>query len=143
MQNRAHIKALFGLFCDDIRLEASGKQILIGVYPGDIVLQSFPATIAISSWVAFTREGNIGEQLSVEFRIINTSGQALGYGSLVLTFTRPGDEGAIALPPLPISLTTPDTLSLQLRQHDGDWQTVRSIGVVRPISDATPPVQPA
>ena len=33
------------LICDDIRREASGKEILIGVYSSDIIVSSIPANI--------------------------------------------------------------------------------------------------
>lgn len=36
------------LICDDIRQETSGKLILIGYYPTDIVVEQFPAQLTLS-----------------------------------------------------------------------------------------------
>ena len=33
------------IICDDLRVEINGKQILIGVYAGDIIFPSFPAKL--------------------------------------------------------------------------------------------------
>jgi hypothetical protein len=41
----------FTVFCDDIRKEESGKDILIGVYGSDLVVDKLPATIPLSLWI--------------------------------------------------------------------------------------------
>lgn len=39
-------------FCDQIRIENSGKHLLIGVYPGDVMTVSqIPGTVHLSAWV--------------------------------------------------------------------------------------------
>ncbi|MDF1599684.1 hypothetical protein PZ895_07830 [Mesorhizobium sp. YIM 152430] len=38
------------VFCDDVRLENTGKHILIGVYGSDIVPGVMPANLGISLW---------------------------------------------------------------------------------------------
>lgn len=38
------------IVCDDIRKEVTGKDILIGVYSGDIIVQDIPATISAAFW---------------------------------------------------------------------------------------------
>ena len=39
------------VFADDIRLEVSGKLIIIGVYTGDLSPTVFPASFPLSCWV--------------------------------------------------------------------------------------------
>lgn len=39
------------LFCDDIRQEANGKFILIGMYTGEMSIGSGPLAISLSIWV--------------------------------------------------------------------------------------------
>jgi hypothetical protein len=143
MDDTAHIRPLFAIFCDDIRREVSGKQILIGVYTGDIVIPSFPATIAIAGWIAFARADRIAAEIPIEFRIIDSKGQSLGYGSAILGLIEAGHDGAITLPALPVMIQNPGTITLQLKQYDEPWQNVRSVGVIGPISDATSPARPA
>ncbi len=38
------------IFCDDLRLEVTGKQIFVGVYTGDMMVPSFPIDVVISVW---------------------------------------------------------------------------------------------
>lgn len=45
------------IICDDIRKEANGKAILIGVFAADILVFKLPATIGLSFWFdCFTKE---------------------------------------------------------------------------------------
>lgn len=39
------------IFCDDIRIEATQKHILIGVYSDEVMVHSAPATIGIALWL--------------------------------------------------------------------------------------------
>lgn len=39
------------IFCDDIRQEANGKHILIGVYGSDLVPSAFPITFPLAVWL--------------------------------------------------------------------------------------------
>jgi hypothetical protein len=41
----------YSIFCDDVRVEANGKQILIGVYYGDMLLPVMPVQLPIFSVV--------------------------------------------------------------------------------------------
>jgi hypothetical protein len=47
------------VFCDDVRKETTNKDILIGVYAGDIVVASFPAVISSAIWIEIAGD-NIG-----------------------------------------------------------------------------------
>jgi hypothetical protein len=39
------------LVCDDVRKEVTGKDILIGVYVGDILVPAFPASLRLAAWL--------------------------------------------------------------------------------------------
>lgn len=39
------------IVCDDIRVEANGKQILVGVYPTNLVPGPFPASSTVALWL--------------------------------------------------------------------------------------------
>ena len=48
---KPEFKVRYGIVCDDLRIEDNGKQILIGIYNGGIVLNSFPApTMLLTLW---------------------------------------------------------------------------------------------
>jgi hypothetical protein len=143
MADLLRVKPIFALFCDDIRHESNGKQILIGVYTGDILPAQFPAVISISIWVAFERINNMSGELPIEFRVINTRGNSLGYGSAKLYLTDDLHDGVITLPGLPLQLTQPDTLTFQLKQGDDPWKSIRTTHVRLPPTSATSPAPPS
>jgi hypothetical protein len=143
MANLLRVKPIFALFCDDIRNETNGKQILIGVYTGDILISQFPAVISISVWVAFERINEESGELPIEFRVINTQGTSLGYGSAKLYLTSDLHDGVITLQGLPLQLTQPDRLTFQLKQADDPWESIRSTLVRSPPTSATGPVLPS
>jgi hypothetical protein len=41
------------IICDDVRREQNGKDILIGVYSGDILVQNFPFILPLSMWMEY------------------------------------------------------------------------------------------
>src|SRR6266487_6946441 len=41
------------VICDDVRREQNGKDLLIGVYSGDILVQAFPFTLPLSMWMEY------------------------------------------------------------------------------------------
>jgi hypothetical protein len=52
--NRHHANISSVIVCDDIRREISGKDILIGVYSGEIVLSSIPFSLNLAIWLEYT-----------------------------------------------------------------------------------------
>ena len=42
------------VFCDDIRIEENGKEILVGVYMVDLVPDTLPARFPLSIWINAT-----------------------------------------------------------------------------------------
>src|SRR5687768_12771814 len=46
-----HPRIRNAIFCDFVRHEDTGKNILIGVYTGDVVLESVPALIPCTFWL--------------------------------------------------------------------------------------------
>ena len=51
----ARINPLSAIFCDDIRREDNGKELLIGVYSGSLQVPILPAPVMLSVWVPFER----------------------------------------------------------------------------------------
>ena len=62
-------KATSVIICDDIRREASGKEILIGVYAGVILLPALPTLLpTLSTRIEFTTSLSRADDLAVELR---------------------------------------------------------------------------
>lgn len=104
------------IVCDDVRREANGKEILIGVYAGDIMVQSFPAVIATSIWLAIrpTEKGpiNINFRLSLE-------------GKEPISLQMQGEtselqDGSMTLPTIGINVEEPSFMLLEMQKND-EW----------------------
>jgi hypothetical protein len=124
----ARINPLFAIFCDDVRREDNGKELLIGVYSGSLQLPILPAPVMLSVWVPFERSG-IGK-VPIEFRLLGPDDRIVGYGTIELNFTESDyTVGSLPLRGLAAMLVRPGEITFQLRQHDESWATVRKLSV--------------
>jgi hypothetical protein len=136
------IKPIHAVFCDDIRQEANGKQILIGVYPSDILVSQLPAPLVIAIWMPFVQVGHIGGRVPIEFRVLDDNERSIGYGSVALTLSEETENGALSFPAL-AAIVNRGKLRFQLKQYDDPWETVAALKVdLPPPAVATPPIGP-
>ena len=68
------------LVCDDVRKEVTNKDILIGVYAGDIVVPAFPAWIALAVWLELITKENGVYDMSFRIGMSNRPPNELGCG---------------------------------------------------------------
>ena len=110
------------VLCDGVRLEATGKLILIGVYAGDILAESFPVTVPLTAHVE-------GKALKVgafhaTFQFIDEAGSALSEPQQCRATFHTGGFS------LPISATIVFQKSgkciLRAKLGSGTWQTLMS-----------------
>lgn len=124
--------------CDDIRKEVTGKDILIGVYSGDILVPDLPMVINAAFWIELgpnqpgnyklnmrVRLGNKVEALpiAIELQIADTS------------------QSAVFTPQATIAVDTATELLLERRVGDS-WETLKSKKIykgvtVQPFSAST------
>lgn len=83
------------IFCDDIRIEANGKHILVGVYLANLVPAALPQSLALSIWVrlrglvagvhnvSFKVTANGVTQVEADVSITVQDGDALSHMSLI------------------------------------------------------------
>ena len=99
------------LFCDDIRRESNGKEILIGVYSGDIVINQVPNIIALSLFIQVKVPDNKGKHKN-KIKLIDPSGNKAGETVLNQEVTESSTEAkgrimAVSMPTLPITIAQP------------------------------------
>ena len=101
----------FAIFCDAIRQEASGKEILIGVYGSDIIPASLPATILLSIWIKV--EGVSAPVNTFTIELTNSSGSSLAKFDGASETSEPPLHGTFmaALGGLPVIFEKQDTLT--------------------------------
>jgi hypothetical protein len=147
--NLPRIRPIHAVFCDDIRREINGKEILIGVYSGDLLVTHLPAPVVLAIWVPFERVGNVEGKIPIEFRMLDAAdnNRTLGYGSIEIGLSDASQAGALSLPALAVMLNRPGQLVFQLKQHDEPWEMVASLNVqirsepspITPASEHSPP----
>lgn len=127
-------QVLAALICDDARREANGKEILIGVYSGNVSVKQLPANITLSAWINLQVKGPA--DYDFEVRVIDPSGRTAVDGKFGLKAINEYDHTGTSLPKFPIYAEKEGTLKVQIRQSGGRWQTVIEkdvvIGVLSP-----------
>jgi hypothetical protein len=121
------------LVCDDIRKENNGKDILIGVYSGDILLPSLPAQLSLAFWIEVAPV-QVGSKKAT-FRIgFGGDRSAMIHTELEVSRTGPA---AIALPTFLVSIDSPGDLTLEIQEGNGDdgWRLLKRKSIR--ISSAT------
>lgn len=69
------------VFCDDVRLEATGKHLLIGAYPLGIAVQSAPAAVRVVAWLQVF-DIPLGDH-SISLTLIPPRGRPVSHASMV------------------------------------------------------------
>ena len=118
------------ILCDDVRVEASGKQILIGVYTSSIIFQTFPATMAINIWIA----AEVSDPGSVE---LNFRGDFRQDSASITLFEVKGsfdieaadDYSIVHIGALPLTFPGPGKLLIEMQVGRGRWHLLRSVPV--------------
>ena len=129
-----HVELLAALVCDDVRREDNGKEILIGVYTGAIVVPKLPASLPLSLWLHLQTRGS-GE-MKLEFRVIGPAAKELAHGEAMVGFAESDQPASLALPKLPLVLDAEGMLEFQWRQNGADWSTLARKKVKLPASAA-------
>lgn len=120
------LEIITSVVCDDIRREDTGKDILIGVYSGDILVPRFPANINLAVWL-HVRPSKAGEA-KFDFRLVGPHDVQFVQGHGEVTFGAVG-PGSISLAGLPAPVQVPGELRLLFRQGNEEWRPVAGIQV--------------
>jgi hypothetical protein len=109
------------IFCDDVRREQNGKDILIGVYSGDILIANFPFTLVLALWVEYLPTA-LGEQ-EANFRISYDHKKIADLRVKVDVLER-GPMG-IPMTGLPLAGEKEGTLQLEFSSDGQKWRLIK------------------
>lgn len=114
-----------GFLCDDVRLEKSGKLVVVGMYTQDIVFQEFPATISLSIVVQLHEVADGATKIELRFsheedEIIRLRGD-IG--------NAPETPFWITLPLPPLTFKKEALLKVEGKTSDGDWERIFTIPI--------------
>ena len=116
------LRQVAAILCDDVRTEDNGKQFLIGVYSGDIVVSTLPSTLALSVWLNAEVISGGKAPIKVEFQLDSEerlSGSITGeIGSVDV-----GGFIGVGFPKLPVTIAKPSVLKVRWKVGAGAWKT--------------------
>jgi hypothetical protein len=111
------------VMCDEIRTEITGKDILIGVFSGEILVPSFPTAIGVAFWAEVE---NSNEDIGVreyEVRVGIENGQPLPFK--VTADIRAAGTSVLKIPTIHIPVSGPTVISLELLDGE-NWRVLKS-----------------
>jgi uncharacterized protein DUF6941 len=129
MDESLQVEVVAALICDDVRKEIGGKETVVGIYIGNIIVPDFPANLLLCLWLLIKLKGS--GTLKMKFRVVGTDdnhyvsfdGQAdIGPGR---------NTGALPLPRFPVSLGKEALLRFEWQLNGSDWQTLATKEVRR------------
>lgn len=122
------------VLCDDVRQEANGKHILIGVYIDSVLVVDFPTNISLTIWVVF-KPNEIGE-FPGEIRVIKDDDSVLLRGESKIII-RTLDPSTAIFQYMPLVFQQGGKYLFQWKFDDDEWETVKEFTVQkRPTTPA-------
>ena len=125
----------FVQFCDDIRQEMNGKYILIGCYGGVMTLSAFPFVTRLCAFITAELSSH-----SADVRVVYKLRSGAKIGELSFSVEAPEDSGGnlergqIPLPGIPISLSSPDEISISWSVGGGPLEEIGSLRVEQVVT---------
>lgn len=113
----------YAIVCDDIRREDNGKQILIGIYTGDIIVSAFPTNLNLSFWLHLAVEKPGIAKVEVQMLLGPGETQIFRAQSSLET-KEPDPFTVLAFGGIGLAATHEGYISLQWRQVGDDWQEI-------------------
>jgi hypothetical protein len=114
------------VFCDDVRKETTNKDILIGVYSGDIIVPHFPAVISSAIWIEIVGD-NIGP-FELNLRLTLTDKPAFTI-TLEGAMNKPGGTSTV-LGGLQLHIEKQAELGLEVQEGE-NWRLLKRKKIVQ------------
>lgn len=109
------------IVCDEVRVEANGKHLLIGVYSGYIVVPSMPISVNLSFWIEYLPKV-LGRQALYVKALFTTGFEIAGRVEMEIKEIQPF---SIILPPASIRCEGEGELIVQVSTDQKDWDEVK------------------
>lgn len=110
------------VFCEDIRREDNGKDMLLGVYSGDIVVARCPTRVGMSLWLQYVSAPSVKGETGIDLRL-RFDGHDEPVSQIGLPFMEEG-ETTLALRGMPVAIDGSGVLLLEHRLPGQDWTEI-------------------
>jgi hypothetical protein len=118
------------VLCDDIRQEANGKYLLIGVYGSNIVVRGFPTDLRLAIWI-LAHPKALG-RVRARIRVRGPQGSTLVEGGMEIDVRDKETAAIMAIPGLPLQIQGAGRMRLEWAANDDDdWTEIKSISVMQ------------
>lgn len=127
------------LFCDDVRIEQSGKHIVVGVYPADLVPPTIPSVITLAVYIRV--EGLASGSHTFKLRLLPPK----EINPLVVEGTgqNADDPVSIIVAGLPLEIQEPGQLQARISFDEGKEFTIGELRIAAPLSSSAAPQPPS
>lgn len=122
--NTSKVKILSAVICDDVRTEKNGKDLLIGVYSGAVIVHAIPSPpMSLRCWINLQMEGPT--DVSLNFRVVDQNNDRIFFAQMNIGTQDEYGLGSIPLGPILYSLKEPEgLLRVDFKEGQGDWQNI-------------------
>jgi uncharacterized protein DUF6941 len=108
------------LLCDDVRKEVTNKDILIGVYGGDILVESFPRWIKMAIWMEISPKETGAFPLTLKLTFSDNAPLLIDMKLQV----RGSGTSSIAVPGMELLVEKEGELTLEIKEGES-WQVLK------------------
>jgi hypothetical protein len=144
--DRPHLVFRSVIACDDVRREDTGKDILLGVYSGALVVDQFPVQLR-PYWYIQTEpegEGDIPMKLKatgphgVRYFQVSFTAKTGRKSDMPEDWSGQGEMTPLIFGPFNMQVQTEGVIEFQCQQYDDEWVVIKRIWVVAEKQDRTP-----
>lgn len=119
------LRVVSGLLCDDVRREANGKLIAIGIYANRIFVGGFPCVLNLTAFVNVSVDTK-GEQ---RFKIRLSTGKNMLAEAEILVDPQWTGLDWYSIPFGPLGFDKPSTILMQWMPDGGKWKTFAEVPI--------------
>ncbi len=120
VESAPKLKLIAALVCDDTRREDNGKEILIGVYTGAVIVPELPAALPLSLWIYFQPES--AGHLRLGVRVLFPERSPILEARAEADINTVAEPLSLTLPRMPLNFKTEGLLTFEWRVGDGEWE---------------------
>jgi hypothetical protein len=124
------LEPMAAIVCDDLRQETSGKDILIGVYRGDMLVNDFPIPLKLAIWMPL-KVISAGDVVDFKVGVIDskTEKTILETKGANFSVSRSDIPFVVRLPNVAIIIEGATLLHIGFKQSDGPWKIASQLAV--------------
>ena len=119
---RPDFRLVSALLCEDARKDIAGKDILIGVYSGNILVERLPGKMPITAWFNLDVHGPC--IFAIEVRVLDPTERETIRGKMKLNVKAEKDSVSTSLPIFLMDIEKEGFIRVQIRRENGKWRNV-------------------